>query len=101
MVTKNLTGALRKLQNATIVDEKVLQSVLNEISMALLQSDVKFQFVKKLKDNITMQFKLSNATGGSLRKLILSSVNYSFLYIFLGGKRTHSNAFSSKTTICS
>ena len=33
---QKLTGALRKLQNATVVDEKVLKDCLNEISMALL-----------------------------------------------------------------
>lgn len=71
---QKLTGALRNLQNATTVDEKVLTKVLNDISMALLQSDVNVKFVKRLKDNITMQFKLNEETGSSLRKLILQTV---------------------------
>lgn len=71
---KKLTGALKNLQNASVVDEEVLRKVLNEISMALLQSDVNVKFVKRLKDNITMQFKLNEQTGNSLRKLILQSV---------------------------
>lgn len=71
---QKLTGALKKLQNATVVDEEVLKKVLGEIAMALLQSDVNVRFVKKLRDNITMQFKLNEQTGNSLRKLILQQV---------------------------
>jgi signal recognition particle subunit SRP54 len=51
---KKLAGALKNLNNASVVDEKVLKKVLTEISMALLQSDVNIKFVKKLKDSITM-----------------------------------------------
>lgn len=68
---KKLAGALKNLSNASVVDEKVLKKVLNEISMALLQSDVNIKFVKKLKDSITMQFKLNEESGANLRKLIL------------------------------
>lgn len=71
---EKLTGALKKLQNTTVVDEQALKTVLNDISMALLQADVNVGFVKKLKDNITMQFKLSEESGNNLRKMILSSV---------------------------
>jgi signal recognition particle subunit SRP54 len=71
---KKLSGALRNLQSAPIVDEKVLKQVLNEITIALLQSDVNFKYVKKLKDNITTQFKLHQDSGANLRKMILSSV---------------------------
>jgi signal recognition particle subunit SRP54 len=71
---KKLSNALSNLQKASVVDEEVLKKVLNEISMALLQSDVNVKFVKRLKDNITMQFKLNEQTGHSLRKLILQSV---------------------------
>lgn len=71
---QKLTGALKKLQNATVVDEEVLKKVLNEITIALLQSDVNLKFVKRLKDNITMQFNTNEQTGNALRKLILQSV---------------------------
>ena len=71
---KKLSGALRNLQNATIVDEKVLKKVLNEITIALLQSDVNFQYVKRLKDNITKEFKLKQDTDTNLRKMILTAV---------------------------
>lgn len=71
---QKLAGALRNLNNASVVDEKVLKKVLTEISMALLQSDVNIKYVKKLKDSITMQFKLNEESGANLRKLILQSV---------------------------
>jgi len=71
---KKLSGALRNLQSAPIVDEKVLKQVLNEITMALLQSDVNFKYVKKLKDSITTQFKLHQDSGANLRKMILTCV---------------------------
>lgn len=71
---EKLSKALKNLNGATIVDEKVLKQVLNEITIALLQSDVNFQYVKKLKDNITMQFKLNEEKGTNLRKMILKSV---------------------------
>jgi len=51
-----------------------MKKVLNEISMALLQSDVNIKFVKRLKDNITLKFKLNEEKGGNLRKMILSTV---------------------------
>jgi signal recognition particle subunit SRP54 len=35
---------------------------------------VNIQFVKKLKDSITAQFKLNEESGANLRKMILSSV---------------------------
>lgn len=71
---EKLTGALKKLNQASVVDEAALKSCLNDISMALLQADVNVLFVKKLKDNITMQFKLSEESGSNLRKMILQSV---------------------------
>ena len=69
-----LTGALKKLNQASVVDEKAIKACLNEISLALLQADVNVELVKRLKDNITMQFKLTEESGSDLRKSILSAV---------------------------
>jgi signal recognition particle subunit SRP54 len=57
-----------------VVDEKAITACLGEIQMALLQADVNVGLVKKLKDNIIMQFKLSDESGSDLRKMILGSV---------------------------
>ncbi len=48
--------------------------VLNEISLALLQSDVNAKYVKKLKDNIMMQFKLEESESVNMRKLVQQNV---------------------------
>lgn len=37
---KQISGALRKLGKATVIDEAVLDECLKEISTALLQADV-------------------------------------------------------------
>ena len=71
---QSLSGALKKFNNVSVVDENTLKTVLNEISMALLQADVNIMYVKKLKDNITMTFKLNEEKGNNLRKLMLQSV---------------------------
>jgi signal recognition particle subunit SRP54 len=46
--------------------------VLNEISIALLKADVNIKYIKTMKDNIYMQFKMNENTGTNLRKLILT-----------------------------
>ena len=35
-----ITSALKKLNNATIIDEKLLTEILNDISIALMNADV-------------------------------------------------------------
>lgn len=55
---KKINNALQKLNKANVIDEEVLNSVLKDIQIALLQSDVNAKLVKKLKDNIVMQFKM-------------------------------------------
>lgn len=47
-----IMGALKHVQHATIVDDKVVNECLNEISRALLQSDVQFKLVRDLQTNI-------------------------------------------------
>ena len=71
---QKLTGALKKLNNSANVDDKAIAACLNEISIALLQADVNVELVKKLKNNITMQFKMTEESGSDLRKNILQSV---------------------------
>lgn len=69
-----ITGALRKLQKADVVNEDVMKECLNTISTALLQSDVNVYQVKKLKDAITLQFKVQEQQGADLRSLIKTAV---------------------------
>ena len=49
---RQITAALHGLNKATVIDEEVLKSMLNEISRALLQSDVNIRLVKQLSVNV-------------------------------------------------
>lgn len=71
---RKLSSALKNFSSASVVDENTLKKVLNEVSMALLQADVNFKHVKKLKDNILMNYRLKQEKGENLRKMILTSV---------------------------
>ena len=69
-----ITNALKKLQKVDIVNEDALKACLIDIATALLQADVNVHLVKKLRDNVTMQFKLQEQQGADLRNLIRSAV---------------------------
>lgn len=71
---KKISNALKKMDNSTTINDKVIKGVLNEIGFALLQADVSIIFVKKLKDNVTMQFKLNESQGANLRKIVQRAV---------------------------
>ena len=49
---RKITGALKSLSNATVINEEVLNAMLKEICAALLESDVNVSLVKKLRMNI-------------------------------------------------
>ncbi|CAI9104521.1 OLC1v1003211C1 [Oldenlandia corymbosa var. corymbosa] len=70
-----LSRALQKMSNATIVDKKVLADCLNEITRALLQSDVQFKLVSEMQSNITNIVNLDElAAGHNKRKIIQQAV---------------------------
>lgn len=71
---RKITRALKRMDDSTTVNEKVIKKILGEIGMALLQADVSIQYVKKLKDNVQMQFKLSAAQGANLRRIVQRAV---------------------------
>ena len=70
---QKITSALRKLKDATVIDEKVLQEILTEIASALLSADVNIKYVAKLRDSVRNQVMLqmsSSGGGNNMRKLI-------------------------------
>ena len=69
-----ISSALSKLNQKTVIDEAALEECLKEIATALLQGDVNVRYVLKLRENIRMQFKVSQSSGNNLRRLIQSSV---------------------------
>ena len=71
---QKITGALSKLGKSTVIDDDTFKSCLNEIGLALLQADVNIKYVKTLKDNIQMQFKMSQESGANLEKIVHKAV---------------------------
>ena len=68
-----ISSALRKLNQASVVDEKLLGEILTDIASALLGADVNIKYVVKLRDSVKTQVSLlMNEEGGgaNLRKLI-------------------------------
>ena len=70
---QKLTSALRKLNQATVIDEKLLGEILTDIASALLSADVNIKYVARLRDSVktVVQLHASNGNDGiNLRKLI-------------------------------
>jgi len=72
---RKLETAMRKLSSATMVDDAVVDSLLNEIARALLEADVNIKMVGQLKKAIKLRVDLEETPAGSdRRKLIQRSV---------------------------
>eukprot|EP00397_Hematodinium_sp_SG-2012_P013060 GEMP01013252.1.p1 GENE.GEMP01013252.1~~GEMP01013252.1.p1 ORF type:complete len:520 (+),score=99.06 GEMP01013252.1:83-1642(+) len=70
-----ITGALRKLQSAQVIDEELLTACLKEISNALLESDVNVKAVMELRNNVKKQVLLEGeGAGTNKRKVIQKAV---------------------------
>nr|GMD37329.1 signal recognition particle 54 kDa protein 2 [Ipomoea batatas] len=71
----SISRALQQMSNATIIDEKVLNDCLNEITRALLQADVQFKLVRDMQTNIKRIVNLDDlAAGHNKRKIIQQAV---------------------------
>jgi signal recognition particle subunit SRP54 len=79
----SITRALQQMSNATVIDEKALNDCLNEITRALLQSDVQFNLVRDMQTNIKKIVNLEDlAAGHNKRKIIqqvTDSINFQFV----------------------
>jgi len=72
---RSINAAIQKMSNATIIDEDVLKDMLNEISRALLNSDVNVRLVKQLRENIKSVVDFDEmAAGLNKRRIIQKSV---------------------------
>uniref|UniRef100_A0ACD5V4A1 Uncharacterized protein n=1 Tax=Avena sativa TaxID=4498 RepID=A0ACD5V4A1_AVESA len=67
----SITRALAQMSKATVVDEKVLGDCLNEITRALLQSDVRFQTVRDVQTNIRKIVNLETLAAGTNKHRII------------------------------
>ena len=68
---ENLVQAIMRMNNATTVDKTVLKDCLSEISMSLLQADVRIDLVRELILNIKNILNFDElATGHDKRKIV-------------------------------
>lgn len=74
----SITRALQQMSNATIIDEKVLNECLNEITRALLQSDVQFKLVRDMQTNIKKIVNLDDLAAGHNKRNIIQKVVFYF-----------------------
>lgn len=49
---QKIGNALKKLNQATVVDDKVINEILTDIASALLSADVNIKYVAKLRDSV-------------------------------------------------
>eukprot|EP00128_Syssomonas_multiformis_P005225 Colp12_sorted_trinity150504_noHs@34501 len=72
---RKITGALRSMANASVIDEEVLDAMLKEICGALLASDVNVKLVANLRKNIKAAVNFDDmASGLNKRKIIQKAV---------------------------
>eukprot|EP00301_Raphidiophrys_heterophryoidea_P025052 c8311_g4_i1.p1 GENE.c8311_g4_i1~~c8311_g4_i1.p1 ORF type:complete len:506 (-),score=151.67 c8311_g4_i1:257-1729(-) len=72
---RSISGALRKMQSETVIDDEVVNDMLKAICTALLQSDVNIKIVQQIRNNIKTKINLSEqAAGINRRKLIQQTV---------------------------
>ncbi|KAG8367965.1 hypothetical protein BUALT_Bualt16G0127500 [Buddleja alternifolia] len=72
----SISRALQQMSNATIIDEKVFNDCLKDITRALLQADVQFMLVRDMQTNIKKIVNLDHiAAGHNKRKIIQQMSN--------------------------
>ncbi|XP_075251181.1 signal recognition particle subunit SRP54-like [Convolutriloba macropyga] len=72
---RKITGALKSLNSATVIDEKAFQDTLNAVCRALLESDVNVKLVQQLRTNVKAQIDIENmASGLNKRRMIQAAV---------------------------
>lgn len=69
-----IKDALSKFNNADVIDKKLLTEVLNNIGVALMQSDVNIKIVAKVQNNIRSQFEKIEEEGGNKRLMVQRAV---------------------------
>jgi signal recognition particle subunit SRP54 len=67
----SIAGALARMSQATVVDDKALSDCLNEVSRALLQADVRFETVRDVKAGIKSAANLAALPPGTDRRRVV------------------------------
>ena len=72
----NITAAIRKLNNAPVIDEAMLKTVLNDVTRALSQADVDFSVVMQINKNIKKIVNLKELAAGHNKGKIIQDAIY-------------------------
>lgn len=71
---RKITTALRSLGNATIINQEVLDSLLDQIVRALISADVNINLVKKLRDNVKQVIDFDEMAQGLNKRRMIQMV---------------------------
>jgi signal recognition particle subunit SRP54 len=93
-----LTGALRKMTNATVIDETVINDVLKEVGNALVEADVNIRLVAALKKDVRNAIELELQVPGINKRRLIHRAIYDQLVKLLDPK---SKPFAPKKGACS
>jgi signal recognition particle subunit SRP54 len=85
-LSSSLTGAIKKLFKAGVVDEAAVKELVRDIQRALLQSDVNVQLVLQISKNIEERALKEKVPPGVSRREHVIKVVYEELTHFIGDK---------------
>jgi len=76
---EQISNALKKLNKASVIDDKLLDEILKEICNALMYSDVNIKYVMELRKTVNNQIKLQMGSddanaAANLKRSILKIV---------------------------
>jgi signal recognition particle subunit SRP54 len=83
-----ITGALSKMNNKTVIDQDAVNQLLKEIGNALIQADVDVGLVLKLRGNMQRKLDLDKMAGAlNKRKIIREAVIEELVRLVDSGKQ--------------
>ncbi|CAA0816463.1 Signal recognition particle 54 kDa protein 3 [Striga hermonthica] len=95
----NITRALQQMSNATIIDEKVLNDCLNEITRALLQADVQVKLLADMKNNIKRIVNFDDIAAGHNKRNIIQKAIFNELCKILDPGKPSFTPKKGKTSV--
>lgn len=84
---RRINGAISDLTSSNVVDEAALDSLLKEVSLALLESDVNVHLVSRLRNNVKAKVNFKDETPGANRKRMIQKALYDELTGLVDGKQ--------------
>lgn len=85
-----ITEAFRKLQAASVADDKVIDDCLQEVLRALILSDINIRYLKDIKSNIKKNIeKNSDVYGTNKKKLVQKYVVEELIVLLKGNKEAY------------